>query len=91
MGFSGIGIWELFIILIIVLLLFGTKKLRSIGEDLGSAARGFRNAFRDEEPAGSDEVHTIDHKQEFVNKAEGATQKGPDEVSPNVKPNSDTK
>ena len=42
------GITELMIILVIVLLLFGTKKLRSIGTDLGGAIKGFRSAVPDE-------------------------------------------
>ncbi len=45
----GIGIWQLLIILLIVLLLFGAKRLRNIGTDLGSAVKGFRSAIRDEE------------------------------------------
>jgi sec-independent protein translocase protein TatA len=43
------GITELIIILVIVLLLFGTKKLRSIGTDLGGAIKGFRSAVSDEQ------------------------------------------
>jgi len=43
------GIWELVIVLLIVALLFGTKKLRSIGGDLGSALKGFRSALKDDE------------------------------------------
>ncbi|MBQ62650.1 MAG: twin-arginine translocase TatA/TatE family subunit [Gammaproteobacteria bacterium] len=43
------GITELVIILIIVLLLFGTAKLKSLGSDLGSAIKGFRNAVGPEE------------------------------------------
>lgn len=43
------GIWELLVILLIVALLFGTKKLRSLGTDLGSALKGFRGAMRDDE------------------------------------------
>ena len=42
------GITELMIILVIVLLLFGTKKLRSIGTDLGGAIKGCRSAVTDE-------------------------------------------
>ena len=38
---------ELLVILAVVLLVFGTKKLRSIGSDLGGAVRGFRNAMRE--------------------------------------------
>jgi len=48
------GIWELLVVLLIVALLFGTKKLRTIGSDLGSAIKGFRGAMQDdddEEPA----------------------------------------
>ncbi len=49
MGLGGISIWQLLIILIIVLLLFGTKKLRGLGSDLGGAIRGFKNAVSDDE------------------------------------------
>jgi sec-independent protein translocase protein TatA len=41
----GIGIWELLLLFLIVLLLFGTKRLRNIGGDLGSAIKSFRNAM----------------------------------------------
>jgi len=43
----GISLWQLLIVLLIVLLLFGTKKLRSIGADLGGAVKGFRSSMRD--------------------------------------------
>jgi len=45
----GIGVQELLIILLIVGLVFGTKKLKNIGTDLGSAIKGFRDAFREGE------------------------------------------
>ena len=45
----GIGIQELLVILLIVGLVFGTKKLKNIGSDLGSAIKGFRDAFREGE------------------------------------------
>ena len=45
MGFGGISIWQLLIILAIVLLLFGTKRLRNIGADLGNAVKGFKGAM----------------------------------------------
>lgn len=45
MGFSGIGIWQLLIILVIVLLLFGTKRLKNIGSDLGGAIKGFKKSM----------------------------------------------
>jgi sec-independent protein translocase protein TatA len=49
MGMGGISIWQLLIILVIVLLLFGTKRLKSIGSDLGNAVKGFRSAMSDSE------------------------------------------
>jgi sec-independent protein translocase protein TatA len=45
MGLGGISIWQLLIILVIVLLLFGTKRLKDIGSDLGNAVKGFRSAM----------------------------------------------
>lgn len=45
MGASGIGMTELVVILVIVVLLFGTKRLGSLGSDLGSAIRGFRSSL----------------------------------------------
>lgn len=44
---AGIGIWQLIIILVIVLLLFGTKRLKNLGGDLGGAIKGFKNAMTD--------------------------------------------
>ncbi|EHH1180251.1 Sec-independent protein translocase subunit TatA [Vibrio vulnificus] len=46
---GGISIWQLLIIAVIVVLLFGTKKLRGIGSDLGGAIKGFKKAMNDEE------------------------------------------
>ena len=47
MGMGGISIWQLLIVLVIVLLLFGTKKLRNLGTDLGGAVKGFRSTMKD--------------------------------------------
>ena len=49
MGLGGIGIWQLLIVLVIVLLLFGTKRLRNLGSDLGSTIKGFRKAMDTQE------------------------------------------
>ncbi len=49
MGFGGISIWQLLIVLAIIVLLFGTKKLRGIGGDLGNAVKGFKKAVSEEE------------------------------------------
>jgi sec-independent protein translocase protein TatA len=48
MGLGGISIWQLLILLAIVALIFGTKKLRNIGGDLGGAVKGFKKAISDE-------------------------------------------
>ena len=57
MGLGGIGIWQLLIILLIVFMLFGTKKLRNLGSDLGGALKGFKTAMQDEGAlAASDEA-----------------------------------
>ncbi len=49
MGFGGIGIWQLLIVLAIILLIFGTKRLRNLGGDLGGAIKGFKSAMSDED------------------------------------------
>ena len=48
MGLGGISIWQLLIILAIVIMLFGTKRLRTLGSDLGSAVKGFRKTMQDD-------------------------------------------
>jgi sec-independent protein translocase protein TatA len=53
MGIGGISIWQLLIILLIVVLLFGTKKLRNMGGDLGSAIKNFRQSVKN--PEGEEE------------------------------------
>ncbi|MDW8478575.1 MAG: twin-arginine translocase TatA/TatE family subunit [Xanthomonadales bacterium] len=52
MGITGISIWQLLIILLIVVLLFGTKRLRDVGGDLGAFIRSFRRGLREEEAGG---------------------------------------
>jgi len=55
MGIGGIGIWQLIIILVIVVMLFGTKKLRTLGSDLGGALKGFKTAMKDEDAKDGDD------------------------------------
>lgn len=55
MGIGGIGIWQLLIILLIVVMLFGTKKLRNLGSDLGGALKGFKTAMKEDEKDESEE------------------------------------
>ena len=65
MGFGGISIWQLLIVLVIVLLLFGTKRLRNLGGDLGNAVKGFKKAMGDEgkkEDAAPERLEKADEK-----------------------------
>jgi sec-independent protein translocase protein TatA len=45
MGLGGVSIWQLLIILLIVVMIFGTKRLTSLGSDLGGAIKSFRRAM----------------------------------------------
>ncbi|HEX6634106.1 MAG TPA: Sec-independent protein translocase subunit TatA [Usitatibacter sp.] len=47
---GSFSIWHWLIVLVIVLLIFGTKKLRNIGEDLGGAVKGFKQGMKEETP-----------------------------------------
>ncbi len=58
----GLGIWELLVILAIVLLLFGPRRLKTLGSDLGNAIKGFRSAVQqDEDKKATDEPKIIDN------------------------------
>ncbi len=54
MGFGGISIWQLLIVLAIVILVFGTGRLKSLGSDLGGALKGFKKSIGDDEKAEED-------------------------------------
>ena len=62
--FANVSIWQLLIVLVIVIAIFGTKRLRTLGADLGSAVKGFRSAVNEaeKEPAGE-----LDDKTEDAN------------------------
>jgi|TARA_B110000977_G_C10952629_1_gene445260 sec-independent protein translocase protein TatA len=65
MGLGGISIWQLLIILAIVVMLFGTKRLRNIGGDLGEAIKGFKNSMSndpDEKKQNDDEQTLSDNE-----------------------------
>ena len=49
MGLSGIGIWQLLIVLAIILLLVGPKRLKSLGSEMGNFLKNFRKAVDDKE------------------------------------------
>ena len=46
---GGISIWQLLIVLAILILIFGTKKLKGLGSDLGGAVKGFKEAVNNDE------------------------------------------
>jgi len=69
----GIGVWELLLLFLIVLVVFGTKRLRNIGGDLGGAIKSFRSAMsesedKDKDKPSEDTTRTIEG--EVVDKKE---------------------
>ena len=60
MGLGGINVWQLLIILLIVVVIFGTKRLKSLGSDLGGAVKGFRSAVTEAEQAQLDAEKNAD-------------------------------
>lgn len=75
MGFGGISIWQLLIILVIVLLLFGTKRLRNLGGDLGNAIKGFKKAMGDEEKKAENEPEKLEKADDKVIEGEATHEK----------------
>jgi sec-independent protein translocase protein TatA len=66
MGIGGISMWQLLILLLIVVLVFGTKRLRNMGGDLGAAVKGFRKGMEEvkddlEEKLEPDQLPTDEH------------------------------
>jgi len=78
MGASGISVWQLLIVLLIVVLIFGTKRIKNIGGDLGGAIKSFRKGMTEADKAG-DEISEIE--QEFTD----ASSKDVSEESTNTK------
>ena len=78
MGASGISVWQLLIVLLIVVLIFGTKRIKNIGSDLGGAIKSFRKGMTEADKAG-DEISEIE--QEFTD----ASSKDVSEESTNTK------
>jgi len=75
----GFGITELVIVLVIVILLFGTKKIRSLGGDLGGALKSFRGAMKDVDEI--EDAEKMDNKQDKESSGtiiEGEVDKTPD-------------
>jgi sec-independent protein translocase protein TatA len=70
----GISIWQLLIVLGIVILLFGTKKLRNIGGDLGGAIRGFKKSMSEDDKKEKDS-DVIEAKTDDATQATGQASK----------------
>ena len=71
MGVGGISMWQLLIILAIVVMLFGTKRLRSLGSDLGAAIKGFRSSIQtDDDAEQSSAGETLENAKESNEQAE---------------------
>jgi sec-independent protein translocase protein TatA len=54
------SIWHWLIVLLVVVLIFGTKKLRNMGSDLGGAVKGFKEGMRSEDEAAKQDGQTIE-------------------------------
>ena len=70
MGIGGISPVQLIIILVIVLLIFGTKKLRNFGGDLGGAIKGFKKAVKEEDKDAAEKIEEVADDAEEVVAAE---------------------
>ena len=79
---GGISVTQLVILLVIVMLVFGTKRLRNIGSDLGSAVKGFRKGIEDEPENSEPEKITTEEKTsaEPQNKKENTTASRPSDT-----------
>jgi len=67
---GGIGIWQLLIVLAIIILLFGTKKLRSLGGDLGSAIKNFKQSVGE----GEEEVKNKNENENVLEQSDNSSQ-----------------
>nr|WP_297350027.1 twin-arginine translocase TatA/TatE family subunit [uncultured Glaciecola sp.] len=75
----GPSVWSIIVILLIVVLLFGTKKLRNVGGDLGSALKGFKKALSDDDGA-------VDKKEADKSDADFESVEDKSDVDKTVKP-----
>ena len=69
---GSFSIWHWLVVLLIVVLVFGTKKLKNIGSDLGGAVKGFKDGVRDGGAAGAPGTEAVPPQQVNANKANDA-------------------
>ncbi|WP_119396119.1 twin-arginine translocase TatA/TatE family subunit [Salinibius halmophilus] len=82
--FAGMSIWQLVIIAVIVIAIFGTKKLRNMGSDVGGAVKDFKKAMHDEESKDDKKDESpaqLNHKEGDANFSELNSQKEKDKQS----------
>jgi sec-independent protein translocase protein TatA len=77
----GIGMKELLVILLVVLLVFGAKKLKTIGSDLGSAVRGFKKSMSEGEEEANKQIKSDAPDAEFVDKSDATKTEKKDRVA----------
>jgi len=88
MGLGGISIWQLLIVLAIVVLIFGTKRLKGMGTDLGGALKGFKDAVATDDDAEKEQNleadNTADASNNTVNKEKAETTNSSDNSDKSV-------
>jgi len=85
MGIGGISMWQLLIILLIVILIFGTKRLKGMGGDLGSAIKSFKKAVTEDEDKDSKDGSSKDSASKI------SSEDGDDKPAENIKSKDDAK
>jgi len=64
---SNVSIWQLLIVLVIVIAIFGTKRLKTLGSDLGGAVKGFRSAMNDADKETTEQISNKSEDADFDN------------------------
>jgi len=79
---GNIGIWQLLIVAVIIVLLFGTKKLRNLGGDLGSSLKGFKKAMNPEQDQenNQEQSKSLDSKEQATQHNESVQTKEKDQA-----------
>ena len=79
------SIWHWLIVLVIVAMVFGTKKLKNIGTDLGQAVKGFKDDMRDADLAANPPEQTAEApRQRLVHERDGGASRDPQDTSVNA-------
>ena len=64
---SNVSIWQLLIVLVIVIAIFGTKRLKTLGSDLGGAVKGFRSAMNEADKENTEQIGAQSEDASFDN------------------------